>query len=232
MDSHLHNISNGGKIASYIDHTKLAATTSEKDVIQLCDQAKQFAFASVCINPWHVPLAAECLVGTNVKVCTVIGFPLGATASKVKAYETKLMIEAGAEEIDMVINVGALKDGNYAYVENDIGEVVRAAADKAIVKVIIETCYLSDAEKINACKLAISAGAHYVKTSTGFGTHGATRDDVALMRKTVGETIGVKASGGIKDLQTALAMIDVGATRIGTSSGLAILAELLNGRKF
>ncbi len=232
MDTHLHNISNGGKIASCIDHTKLAAMTSEKDVIQLCDQAKQFAFASVCINPWYVPLAVECLVGTNVKVCTVIGFPLGATASKVKAYETNLMIEAGAEEIDMVMNVGALKDGNYAYVENDIREVVRAAADKAIVKVIIETCYLSDAEKINACKLAISAGAHYVKTSTGFGTHGATRDDVALMRKTVGETIGVKASGGIKDLQTALAMIDAGATRIGTSSGLAILAELSNGRKF
>ena len=234
-DKYLANRNNHVKIARYIDHTKLAATTSKEDIIQICNQAKEFAFASVCINPWHVSLAVQHLAqgsitqGSDtqplVKVCTVVGFPLGATATKVKAYETGLAVEAGAQEIDMVINIGALKDGDYAFVENDIREVVKAATDKAIVKVIIEACYLSDDEKVAACKLAMTAGAHYVKTSTGFGTHGATKEDVALMRKTVGETIGVKASGGIKDLRTALAMIEAGATRIGTSSGIAIVTE-------
>ncbi|EZP76201.1 deoxyribose-phosphate aldolase [Parageobacillus genomosp. 1] len=210
-------------IAKMIDHTLLKADTTKAQIVKLCEEAKQYGFASVCVNPTWVATAAELLKGTDVKVCTVIGFPLGANTPETKAFETKNAIENGAAEVDTVINIGALKDGNDELVERDIRAVVDAAKGKALVKVIIEACLLTEEEKVRACQLAVKAGADYVKTSTGFSTGGATVEDVALMRKTVGPSIGVKASGGVRDMQSANAMIQAGATRIGTSSGVAIV---------
>ncbi|RLF85613.1 deoxyribose-phosphate aldolase [Thermococci archaeon] len=211
-------------IAKYIDHTNLKAYASEEDIIKLCDEARRYNFYAVCVNPYRVKLAKEQLQGTNIKVATVIGFPLGATPTEVKVFEAKKALEDGADEVDMVLNIGALKDKAYKYVRNDIAEVVRIAHEKgAIVKVIIETCYLSEEEKEIACKLAVEAGADFVKTSTGFGTGGATIEDVKLMRKVVGDKLGVKAAGGIRTYEEALAMINAGANRIGTSSGVKII---------
>jgi len=188
-------------------------------------ESLEYGFASVCINPWFVEIAAKELKDSNVKVCTVIGFPLGANASAAKAFKAAKAVEGGAAEVDMVINAGALKEGNYAYVEMDIAEVVKAAKS-AVVKVIIETCLLTDDEKVTACLLSKKAGARFVKTSTGFGNGGATAEDVALMRKAVGSAMGVKASGGIRNLQDTFAMVEAGATRLGTSSGIAIIGEM------
>lgn len=212
-------------VASKIDHTILKADAGRKQVIEYCRQAREHSFASVCVNPCHVPLAAQELNGSDVKVCTVIGFPLGADSSDVKAYAAMTAVKEGAQEIDMVINIGALKDGDYDYVENDIRKVVEASGN-SLVKVIIETCYLTDEEKVQACRLAVKAGAHFVKTSTGFGSAGATAEDVRLMKQTVGEGIGVKASGGIRSYSEATEMIDAGADRIGTSSGVKIIGEI------
>lgn len=211
-------------LAQYIDHTALKADTTKEQIVTLCDEAKDYNFYSVCVNPTWVETAAKELKDSEVDVCTVIGFPLGATTSKVKAFETTNAIENGATEIDMVINIGALKDGNDDLVEDDIRHVVEAAKDKALVKVIIETSLLTDAEKVKACDFAVAAGADYVKTSTGFSTGGATVEDIKLMRKTVGPDIGVKASGGVRDRAGALAMIEAGATRIGASSGKEIVS--------
>ncbi|RLF82625.1 deoxyribose-phosphate aldolase [Thermococci archaeon] len=211
-------------IAKYIDHTNLKACASKEDIIKLCEEAKKYNFYAVCVNPYRVKLAKKQLQGTNIKVATVIGFPLGATPTEVKVFEAKKALEDGTDEVDMVLNIGALKDKDYKYVRNDIAEVVRIAHEKgAIVKVIIETCYLSDNEKEIACKLAMEAGADFVKTSTGFGTGGATVKDVKLMRKVVGDKLGVKAAGGIRTYEEALAMINAGANRIGTSSGVKII---------
>jgi len=210
-------------LAGMIDHTLLRADASKADIAKLTEEAKKYSFASVCVNPTWVAYAAEQLSGTEVKVCTVIGFPLGATTSAVKAFEAEDAIANGATEVDMVINIGALKDGNAELVEKDIRAVVEAAAGKALVKVIIETSLLTDDEKVLASKLAVKAGADFVKTSTGFSTGGATPEDVALMRKTVGEQTGVKASGGVRSLEDMKRMIEAGATRIGASSGVKIM---------
>ncbi len=209
-------------IARLIDHTLLKPDATEADIVKLCREARQFSFASVCINPSYVPLAAKQLEGSPVKVCTVIGFPLGATTPTTKAIETRDAIANGANEIDMVINVGALKSGNDDLVRRDIEAVVGAAKGQALVKVILETALLSKEEIVKACLLAKMAGADFVKTSTGFGPGGAKVEDVALMRKTVGSAMGVKASGGIRDLETAQAMVNAGATRIGASASVAI----------
>ena len=211
--------------AAMIDHTLLKADSTQQQVEQICAEAKQYGFASVCVNPTWVKYSANALAGTAVKVCTVIGFPLGATTSAVKAFETKDAIANGAGEIDMVINIGALKDGNFDLVRDDIKAVVDAA-NGTLVKVIIETCLLTDTEIVKACELAVEAGAHFVKTSTGFSTGGATSEDIALMRQTVGPTIGVKASGGVRSLEDMQKMIENGATRIGASSGVAIMNGL------
>ena len=212
-------------LAPFIDHTLLKAEALPKDVKKLCDEAKKHVFASVCIQPSYVGLAAELLNGTPVKVCTVVGFPLGATSTQTKAYEAKVAEQEGATEIDMVIHVGALKSGGFAYVEDDIRAVVQAVSSSTIVKVIIETALLTDEEKTKACELAKRAGAHFVKTSTGFGPGGATAADIALMRRVVGETMGVKASGGIKDRSSAELMIKMGATRIGASASVKIVSD-------
>ncbi|MGN1387583.1 MAG: deoxyribose-phosphate aldolase [Bacillus sp. (in: firmicutes)] len=214
------------KIARMIDHTALKADTVEKQIIKLCEEAKEYHFASVCVNPTWVKKSAELLAGTDVKVCTVIGFPLGANTPEVKAFEVSQAIKDGATEVDMVINIGALKDGNNELVERDIKAVVDAAKGQALTKVIIETCLLTDEEKVRACELAVKAGADYVKTSTGFSTGGATKEDIALMRKTVGPDIGVKASGGVRNAADAEAMIEAGATRIGASAGIEIVKGL------
>ncbi|KJS17309.1 MAG: deoxyribose-phosphate aldolase [Peptococcaceae bacterium BRH_c4b] len=217
------------QMAGMIDHTLLKAVGTGEDVRHLCREALEYGFASVCINPCYVPLAAKILAGSDVVVCAVIGFPLGATSSAAKAFEAGEAVRAGASEVDMVINVGALKAGRHEEVRRDILAVVEAAMSErqdALVKVIIETCYLTDEEKAAACMLARDAGAHFVKTSTGFGTGGATVEDVALMRKTVGPDMGVKASGGIKNALQALAMIEAGASRIGASAGKEIIAQL------
>lgn len=210
-------------IAKMIDHTALKADTTKEQIVTLCEEAKQFGFFSVCVNPTWVKTAAELLKGSDVKVCTVIGFPLGATTSATKAFETKDAITNGAAEVDMVINIAALKDQENEIVEQDIKAVVDVAHDKALVKVIIETSLLTDEEKVRACKLAVKAGADFVKTSTGFSTGGATVEDIKLMRETVGPDIGVKASGGVRDREGALQMIEAGATRIGASAGIAIV---------
>ncbi|NQP59624.1 deoxyribose-phosphate aldolase [Streptococcus suis] len=210
------------KLNKYIDHTILKPETTQEQVEKILSEAKEYDFASVCVNPTWVSLVAESLKDSDVKVCTVIGFPLGANTSAVKAFETKDAIANGADEIDMVINVGALKAGNDALVLDDIKAVVDASGDK-LVKVIIETCLLTDDEKVRACQLSKEAGADYVKTSTGFSTGGATVADVALMRKTVGPDMGVKASGGARSYEDAIAFIEAGASRIGASSGVAIM---------
>ena len=208
--------------ASYIDHTLLKPEATKEQIQRICAEAKEYGFASVCVNPAWVSLAAAELKEAASKVCTVIGFPLGASTSATKAFETKDAIANGADEIDMVINIGALKSKQYEAVEKDIRAVVEAA-NGTLVKVIIETCLLSKEEKIKACELAVSAGADFVKTSTGFSTGGATVEDVALMRQTVGPKIGVKASGGVRSLEDLESMVEAGATRIGASSGVKII---------
>ena len=217
------------KLNKYIDHTLLKQDATEEQIDCLLSEAKAYDFASVCVNPTWVEHAKKGLEGTDVKVCTVVGFPLGATTSAVKAFETKEAIQNGADEIDMVINVGALKSGNLTLVESDIRAVVEASCDK-LVKVIIEACLLTDQEKVVACQLSQKAGADFVKTSTGFSTGGATIADVTLMRETVGTEMGVKAAGGARSYADALAFVEAGATRIGTSSGVVILkGELADG---
>jgi deoxyribose-phosphate aldolase len=210
------------ELAVYIDHTLLKPETRSDMVEQLCKEAITHHFCSVCILPTFVSFAASLLKDTEVKVCTVIGFPLGASESRVKALETSLAVEQGADEIDMVLNIGLLKSGELQKLKDDIATVVEAAQGNT-VKVILETCLLSDEEKIQACKTCVEAGADFVKTSTGFSSAGATIEDVQLMRKTVGPDIGVKASGGVRDYQTAADMVEAGANRLGTSSGLIIV---------
>ncbi|MBI5487591.1 MAG: deoxyribose-phosphate aldolase [Deltaproteobacteria bacterium] len=212
-----------GDLARFIDHTLLKPDATEAEVRKLCEEARKHTFASVCINPSWVALCAKLLAGSPVKVCTVIGFPLGATTPTAKAVETRDAIANGAAEIDMVINVGALKSGDDDLVCRDIEGVVQAARGAAIVKVILETALLTREEKIKACLLAKRAGADFVKTSTGFSSGGATVEDIALMRETVGPAMGVKASGGIRDTATAAAMVAAGATRIGASASVAIV---------
>ncbi|KRF56231.1 MULTISPECIES: deoxyribose-phosphate aldolase [Priestia] len=220
-------------ITGIIDHTLLKADATEEQITVLAQEAKEYSFASVCVNPTWVKKAAELLKDApEVKVCTVIGFPLGATTSAVKAFETTNAIENGADEVDMVINIGALKDKNYDLVQSDIQAVVDAAKGKALVKVIIETSLLTDEEKAKVSELAVKAGADFVKTSTGFSTGGATVEDVALMRKTVGPDVGVKASGGVRGLEDAKAMIEAGATRIGASSGVSIAKGQLSNSDY
>ena len=205
-----------------IDHTLLKQDATPEQIITLCEEAKKFDFMSVCVNPAYVPLAAKCLEGSSVKVCTVIGFPLGMNLTRTKVEEAELAIKEGADEIDMVINVGMLKAGHDQYVEEEIREL-KAVAGQKVLKVIIETCLLTDEEKVRACIASKNAGADFVKTSTGFSTGGATVHDVALMRKTVGPEMGVKASGGVRTHEDLLAMVEAGATRIGTSNGTKIL---------
>jgi deoxyribose-phosphate aldolase len=212
--------------ASLIDHTLLKPEASEADIRRLCDEAAKFGFASVCVNPAWVKAAAGFLKGSSVPVCTVIGFPLGATLPDVKAYEARRAIFDGAREVDMVINIGALKSGDDCAVEEDIRAVAEAAHEnRALCKVIIETALLTDEEKVRACLAAKNAGADFVKTSTGFSKGGATADDVALMRRTVGGALGVKASGGVKGIDDARKMFEAGATRIGASVGVKIAEE-------
>lgn len=209
-------------LARMIDHTILKPEATEIEIDNLCKEALEYNFASVCVNPAMVEKAASMLKGSDVKVCTVIGFPLGATTTEVKAFETEDVIKKGATEVDMVINVGKLKEGNLEYVKRDIEAVVNAAKGKALTKVIIETCLLTDEEKVTACKLSKEAGADFVKTSTGFSTGGATGSDIKLMRETVGPELGVKASGGVRSLEDAMTMIENGATRVGASASIAI----------
>ncbi len=211
------------QVSSLIDHTILKADATEKQIRELCEEAKQFNFASVCINPTNVAIASQILGNTQVKVCTVIGFPLGAATPTIKAMETRDAIANGADEIDMVVNVGGLKSGNDQLVEEDIRAVVNAAKGRATVKVILEMALLSREEKIRGCEIAKRAGADYVKTSTGFGPGGATVEDVALMREVVGPTMGIKAAGGIRTFEDAKAMVEAGATRIGASASVAIV---------
>ncbi|WP_312473614.1 deoxyribose-phosphate aldolase [Neobacillus sp.] len=213
-------------VAAMIDHTLLKPEATRQQIETLCQEAKENKFFSVCINPFWVSTAKELLTGSGVKVCTVIGFPLGASTSETKEFETKNAIDHGADEVDMVINIGALKDRNDELVESDIRAVVEVAKGRALSKVIIETCLLTRDEKIRACELSVKAGADYVKTSTGFSTGGATADDIALMRQTVGPDIGVKASGGVRSTEDAQKMIEAGATRIGASSSVAIINGL------
>lgn len=210
-------------LASMIDHTLLKPDAKEPDFEKLCEEAARFRFASVCVNPGWIRFCKERLAGSGVMICTVVGFPLGATSTTSKVFETVQAIADGADEIDMVINIGALKSGNLKLVEDDIREVVRAAAGKT-VKVILETSLLTDEEKVTACRLSKNANAHFVKTSTGFGGGGATAADISLMRKTVGPDMGVKASGGVRDLETARAMVAAGATRIGASASVSIVS--------
>jgi deoxyribose-phosphate aldolase len=210
------------KINQYIDHTILKADATQEKVQAIIDEAKKYEFASVCINPTWVAFAAEQLKDEVSKVCTVIGFPLGANTSEVKAFEATDAIKKGADEVDMVINIGAAKDGKWDLVESDIA-AVNAVKDGRILKVIIETSLLTDEEKVKACQAAQRAGADFVKTSTGFSTAGAKVEDVKLMRETVGPDMGVKASGGIRNLEDAKAMIEAGANRLGCSSGVAIM---------
>ena len=217
------------KLNKYIDHTRLKPDASQEQIETLIEEAKKYDFASVCVSPSWVNFAAQALKATDVKVCTVIGFPLGANTPELKAFETSDAIQNGANEVDMVINIGALKSRNFDLVERDIRAVVEAAKG-TLVKVIIETCLLTDDEKVKACQIAQKAGADFVKTSTGFSTGGATVADVALMRKTVGPDMGVKASGGARSYEDALAFIKAGATRIGASSGVAIIeGDVANG---
>jgi len=213
-------------LARYIDHTLLKPEAGESDIIKLCREALEYKFASVCVNASNVKLADSFLHGTDVKVCTVVGFPLGATTKEAKAFEAAQAIENGASEVDMVINIGALKSGKPDMVEEDIRAVADVCKGKALLKVIIETCLLTDAEKTTACELSKKAGANFVKTSTGFSTGGATAEDITLMRRIVGPEMGVKASGGIRNLETALRMIEAGATRIGASASISIVNEL------
>ena len=211
-------------IAKYIDHTLLAADATREAVEKLCAEAAEHQFASVCVNSCWVKLSSECLSSSSVHVCTVVGFPLGAMETEAKAFEAECAVKNGADEVDMVINIGYLKSGMTDKVLEDI-IAVRKATEEKILKVIIETCLLSDDEKRIACELSMKAGADFVKTSTGFSQGGATVHDVSLMRSVVGDRLGVKASGGVRDYETAKAMIEAGATRIGASAGIAIVKE-------
>jgi deoxyribose-phosphate aldolase len=215
------------ELIKMIDHTVLKPDAMEEQVINACQEAKEYGFASVCVNPCFVSLVKQQLQGSEVKVCTVVGFPLGATTTKTKEFEAREAVENGAQEIDMVINIGALKDKKYDLVEKDIKAVVDVCKGKAIVKVILETCLLTDEEKVIACELAKKAGADFVKTSTGFSTGGATVEDIKLMRKTVGEQMGVKASGGIRTYETAIEMVKAGANRVGCSSSTSIVKSVI-----
>ncbi len=212
------------EIAAMIDHTLLKANATDDQIVKLCGEAKENRFASVCVNPCHVARAAELLKGSGIAVCTVIGFPLGAGTTETKVFETKDAIAKGANEVDMVIDVGALKSGRYDDVRGQIREVV-TAANGTLVKVIIETCYLTDEEKVIACKASAEAGADYVKTSTGFGGGGATVEDVALMKKSIPASMKVKASGGIHTYAQAVALVEAGASRLGASAGITIVAD-------
>ena len=213
-----------------IDHTLLKQDATGEQIDRLCAEAAEYHFASVCVNPYYVVRCVKNLKGTGVKVCTVVGFPLGATTMETKVFETLQAVASGAEEIDMVINVCALKSGHIRGVEQEIQAMAAAVEGKAILKVIIETCLLTDEEKVLACQIAKRCGADFVKTSTGFSTGGATVEDVALMRRTVGPEMGVKASGGIRDYAKAKAMIDAGASRIGASAGIAIVEAEREGK--
>jgi deoxyribose-phosphate aldolase len=212
-----------GSLASMIDHTLLKPDATAEQIKKLCREAREYKFASVCVNTSYVPLTVEMLRGSGVKTCCVVGFPLGACTTKAKVAETKEAIGNGATEIDMVVNVGALKSGNWDFVKDDIESIVIVVKDKALVKVIIETCLLNDGEKMKVCQIAKMVGADFVKTSTGFSTGGAKVEDIRLMRHVVGPNFGVKASGGIRDYETAMAMVRAGANRLGTSSGIAIV---------
>ena len=208
--------------AKMIDHPLLKPEASKEQIRKLCQEAEKYGFHSVCVNSSYVYFCAQLLKDTDVKVCTVIGFPLGAASTAAKAAEARAAVDDGAEELDMVIHVGMIKSGDWDYVKQDIASVVEAAGGKALVKVILETCLLTDEEKEKACLICKEAGADFVKTSTGFSTGGATEEDVALMRKTVGADMGVKASGGIRSIEDAQRMVQAGADRLGTSSGIAI----------
>lgn len=222
----MNHLADTNNIFSMIDHTLLKPEATTEDIKKLCSEARENNFASVCINPCYVDVAASELKDSKVKVCTVIGFPLGANSTRVKVDEAVDAVKSGAQEVDMVINIGMLKSRNTECVKNDIESVVDAVKGKAIVKVIIETCILTDEEKIIACTLAKEAGADFVKTSTGFNKWGAKPEDVKLMRKIVGDDMGVKASGGIHSLEDAISMIESGANRLGTSSSMKIIKEL------
>jgi deoxyribose-phosphate aldolase len=226
LSSTLGNVDVGSEVAALIDHTLLKPDATQDQIAQLCYEARKHGFAAVCVNPAHVKLCAQLLKGSPVHVCTVVGFPLGATPPEVKSYEAQQTLDDGATEVDMVINIGALKSKDYALVERDIASVARTChAGGAILKVIIEAALLTDEEKVIACQLAKAASADYVKTSTGFGPGGATLDDVALMRRSVGPELGVKAAGGIGSYEEAKAMVAAGATRIGASAGVKILQQ-------
>ena len=216
-------------LAPLIDHTLLKAEATAAQVEVLCAEARQYSFASVCVNPVWVPLASSLLAGSTVRTCTVVGFPLGASATQAKAFEAEMALRDGAQEVDMVLALGPVKSGQWDRVARDLRALRAAVPAPAVLKVILETCLLNDEEKVRACKLVVESGAHFVKTSTGFSTAGATIADVKLMRETVGPKFGVKASGGVRDAQTALAMIEAGATRLGTSSGIAIVQGLSGG---
>lgn len=210
-------------LASYIDHTALKADTPASTIKKLCAEAREFGFASVCVNPCYARLVSEELKGSTSLTCVVIGFPLGANTPELKAFETEDAIQNGAQEVDMVVNVGAVKSGDWSLVQRDIEAVVNTAGTRAAVKVILETCLLTDEEKIRLCAISKAAGAAFVKTSTGFSTGGATVSDISLMRKSVGADMGVKASGGVRTYEDAMAMIEAGATRIGASAGVEII---------
>lgn len=210
------------ELNKYIDHTILKADATKDEVTKVCNEAIEHKFASVCVNTCYTAQVSKLLEGSGVATCVVVGFPLGAMITEAKAYEAKLGVAAGANEVDMVIHIGALKEKDYAYVEKDIKAVVEASKP-AIVKVIIESCLLTDEEKVSACELSVAAGAHFVKTSTGFSTNGATKEDIALMRKIVGDGIGVKASGGVRTFENAMDMINAGASRIGASSSVNMI---------
>lgn len=210
------------KLSKYIDHTQLKADATKSDIIKLCEEAKQYDFMTVCVNPCWIPVSKEILNDTDVKVCVVIGFPLGAMTTESKVFEAKDAIEKGADEIDMVINIAKLKDGDYEYVKNEIYQIKQAIGSH-LLKVIIECCLLTDEEKVLACKASVEAGADYVKTSTGFSTSGATVEDVKLMKETVGDYAKVKAAGGIRTKEEFEAMIEAGAERIGTSRGCSLI---------
>lgn len=210
------------RIATYVEHTVLAANATQDKVRKLCDEARQYGFATVCVNTCYVPYCAKALSDTDVKVCGAVGFPLGAMTTRAKAYEAKCAVEDGAQEIDMVINVGYLKDGKYDLVEEDIRQVKKACGDK-VLKVILENCLLTDEEKVKACQICEKAGADFVKTSTGFSTSGAKVEDVRLMRASVSPSVRVKAAGGIRDYETAVRMIEAGADRLGCSAGIALV---------
>lgn len=216
-------------LAGYIDHTLLKPEATRADVEKLCDEAARHRFASVCVNPFWIRTCAERLKHSPVRICSVVGFPFGATPPESKAFETRMVRDDGAVEFDMVINVGALKSKDDAVVARDIEGVVRAAGHNGTVKVILETSYLTDDEKVRACQLAQKAGAHFVKTSTGYGPSGATVEDIRLMRRTVGESMGVKASGGIRDTEMAVKMIEAGASRIGASASVKIVTGAKGG---